>query len=1595
MKMGRVNVWVISSIAFILYLPTRGMDQKILASSYNSQEGVLRSAQLVGWSAQSAPVKMSVSDDGKKLVGALLNEGEVPIVCVWDVDTGKVLRLFRGHKKKKAITCVSFVSNDVVASGSRDKTIRLWDMNTGQQIEKFRGHLKSITSMRVTSQGHIISSSRDGAVRTWKVAHRKKKFNDKKIDKTKKHVFKETSVCLAPGGKKIVTWEGTRRALGFVPLDDSNDGIFGLLNKDSEVVLGSYSIKLFDIKSGKELVTCLGHSDAISSAVITDDENRIVSGCWDGSVCVWNCSTGEQRAKFSGHTAPINALAVASDCRRVASASSDGIICLWDSETGKEIIKYKSTAKPIFSISITSLNTIISIAENGTMHVWNCPRIGYASQNALLPEMPRTNDSAQEQPHAWIPANIQYYFGPEPKRDDGEAAVVDYQQARILLEKVAQQTDNIHSQATACSILGVMSCAGEGSETDYLKGRSYFEQAVLQNSNKEAQETALRNLEMLNEEFPISNSIKTMKERLNVFRGAAKAQWALENHSAGDMKPLTDAETLELLREGEAHFVGLDENAQAGVCFEKIVKQSRHIPSIIIAWLRLGDIYSNVNSAPDMAQNFPQACLYYKYAARQGRNPLIQATASHRLGAMYYVGLGIAKNIQKARKYHMQAAHQQYDLSAQADSCYILGEILYFDDPESALAYLERAAEQSLHLEARYKAALKLGGLYALGHGSIIKKDQAKAYEYYQIVANQHLLPQLQQTARERLSMLSKFFQRAEKDEPQLIDQPLTLIIHADKLYEEKRYREALGKYEEAAKQKLNREARAIAFATLGTIYFEGLLGVEKDITKAGELYEKAAANFDKHVEQGERSSSLELLNGLSAHVIKSWGKNWQSQKNEELVDQLYPFFKKKIEVANKTGNDLYWAFYEVGLRDAHRLGEPKRIGGLEKMRIPFPRSKNGFDIQLFIATEDTYGQLFKELKADAMVTFLRKSFRRTNVFNWYACGGKFEIRPDVTHPSGLKVSSKSHSIKSSNVIEAIGLAMAKVPASKQIREKAKAELNTSMTEMKVSLERTPEVLDKNSLVKEQEYFHKRLSGVKMALNALLQKECVTDDDCIPNIALVFTGGGYRATCETIGFLRGAERNDQGNIFDCCMYMMGLSGSTWAIKPLVASGLRPAAFFNEQSEKMGFGIRALAKKLKKSENYQKRRVIQKEYGQEHGVTGFYGHMIGNTLLEFDKDNAQEKVDQHSITLSDLSAQLLPDPRKYPLPLSVAVDLDGHKHYRIWYEFSPFYVGTHQIGADASITGTWVESRYFGSIFRDGILRQAIPEYPLAHYMGIWGSAFSVNPCDVSKVNVRAGRAFSVVHGISANSKRIFNAVFQIRNSEKNLSGRLIPPARFPNYNYANEKFDVPHEYSSRRVISLVDGGILTQRMDTSIEEKPVRHNFATVPALHRKCDILILCDSNEDPYGDSISEHLVASSIEAEKLGLAFPKLTGSPHAEKLLNQVNADMKEKCYSLIIVEGAPIVIYMKCKAMKKPIERAESEIDLASFMEDDEIDPAKASFAKTTNFKYKQEEFIALAELAEKIFIESKLAIKKAIETAIERKAQLGAEQKKK
>lgn len=354
----------------------------------------------------------------------------------------------------------------------------------------------------------------------------------------------------------------------------------------------------------------------------------------------------------------------------------------------------------------------------------------------------------------------------------------------------------------------------------------------------------------------------------------------------------------------------------------------------------------------------------------------------------------------------------------------------------------------------------------------------------------------------------------------------------------------------------------------------------------------------------------------------------------------------------------------------------------------------------------------------------------------------------------------------------------------------------------------------------------------------------------IPNVSVVCSGGGFRAMLYAVGALKGLHRS---GVLDLASYLVGLSGSTWAIATWISSGLSLEAFYEWLINNIGYQLND----LDEEDFTLMGEVLLTKYcmGQPIGFVDMYGSFIANDLFDSFSHN---KIMVH---LSD-QAEKIADGH-LPMPVYTSISGEHPKSEYLWYEFTPYEVGAHWLNA---YVPTWA----FGRKFKNGISVTNCPEQPLGTLLGTFGLA----------VGVTVDRMFSTI-GIeekvsSALLKKVINVILKYYGTDRLVSAEY--------YNFAFGLKD--RRFNDLEVTDLVDAGI-----NCNIPYCPI-----SGVRPERKADIIIMIDASAGEVGGELKK------IEA------YAKWHYLPFPEVDYSQIN----QHAVSVFKDEHnphAPIVIYV--------------------------------------------------------------------------------------
>jgi WD40 repeat protein len=190
-----------------------------------------------------------------------------------------------------------------LCTGGADGLLRTWNMANPQQPERsFTGHTGAINAVAINPKGDLLASAgEDATIRFWNPA------NGQQAMQIGAHGGPVTSLAFAADGQVL------------------SAGADGLL-------------KLWQVPAAPGKL--FAHPGQVTSAVLSPDGSRLITGCADKQVRVWDLAKGQAELTLGGHTLGELAVAVNAKGTQLASGGADRTVRVRDLPGGKEVKQF-------------------------------------------------------------------------------------------------------------------------------------------------------------------------------------------------------------------------------------------------------------------------------------------------------------------------------------------------------------------------------------------------------------------------------------------------------------------------------------------------------------------------------------------------------------------------------------------------------------------------------------------------------------------------------------------------------------------------------------------------------------------------------------------------------------------------------------------------------------------------------------------------------------------------------------------------------------------------------------------------------------------------------------------------------------------------------------------------------------------------------------------------------------------------------------------------------------------------------------------------------------------------------------------------------
>jgi WD40 repeat protein len=284
--------------------------------------------QLVVWGNKEGPPLAQVVAHGKPVTGLAFNpagnqlvsasaDGQVKVWVMPPVPT-------RSLPHPEAVRSAAVAGAKHIVSGAADKIVRLWNLDNLKMPERqFTGHTGAVNAVAASADGQFLASAGDDeTIRVWN------RTKGEQVALIGAHSGPVTSLAYSPAG---------------LVLSSSADG----------------SVKLWQMQpaAAKNL---MAHAGAVTSAVLTPDAGKLVTGCADKQVRVWNLTNGQVEKTFPGPTLGVQAVAVSARGDQVAAGGADRTLWVWEMASGKEVKKFAGLTGVVASVAFSPDGKILA-----------------------------------------------------------------------------------------------------------------------------------------------------------------------------------------------------------------------------------------------------------------------------------------------------------------------------------------------------------------------------------------------------------------------------------------------------------------------------------------------------------------------------------------------------------------------------------------------------------------------------------------------------------------------------------------------------------------------------------------------------------------------------------------------------------------------------------------------------------------------------------------------------------------------------------------------------------------------------------------------------------------------------------------------------------------------------------------------------------------------------------------------------------------------------------------------------------------------------------------------------------------------------------
>ncbi|KAM9467421.1 kinesin-like protein KIF21A isoform 3-T3 [Clarias gariepinus] len=325
-----------------------------------------------------------------------------PVSCPKGSRAAKLQCLYAAEGHTKALMCVDS-TDDLLFTGSKDRTCKVWNLVTGQEIMSLGDHPSSVLSVRYCSS--LVFTVSTTYIKVWDIRDSAKCIRTL----TSSGQVSQGDSCANLGNRAVAIPPGENQ-INQIALNPSGTFLYAaagnsvrmwdlrrfvstgkltghlgpvmclavdqLGNGQDVVITGSkdHSLKLFDVLEGAQGSIPSthtfepAHQDGLEALSILGDS--VYSAARDHCIRRWDLSSKQLKQQVDrAHSDWVSALAVVPDSRTLLSVCRGGLLKLWHADTLRPLGEMRGHDCAINGISTNSTH-LFTASEDRTVRIW-------------------------------------------------------------------------------------------------------------------------------------------------------------------------------------------------------------------------------------------------------------------------------------------------------------------------------------------------------------------------------------------------------------------------------------------------------------------------------------------------------------------------------------------------------------------------------------------------------------------------------------------------------------------------------------------------------------------------------------------------------------------------------------------------------------------------------------------------------------------------------------------------------------------------------------------------------------------------------------------------------------------------------------------------------------------------------------------------------------------------------------------------------------------------------------------------------------------------------------------------------------------------